>query len=235
VLCILPYDTEEEAIRIANDTPYGLSTTSFGDTHEHASRVGKRIRAGNVHLNGASLDVCGSWRLQAVGPRREWAPSSFAGFLEVKSVFGADRTRRLAHCSDPCQEAGRERIQIALDGRRARDVSRRRDALHRERDRPNDSRLARASTTSTATIWNKAGEVGLLCTDIPRNTAGSAATRVTRRLVAEEMGAPRHLGASRPRGAHSILAHYVLNYGSEQQKRNCCREWRPANSSARSR
>jgi acyl-CoA reductase-like NAD-dependent aldehyde dehydrogenase len=91
VLCILPYDTEEEAIRIANDTPYGLSSYVFGDTHEHASRVGKRIRAGNVHLNGASLDVCGSFGgYKQSGLGREWGAFGFEEFLEVKSVFGAD-------------------------------------------------------------------------------------------------------------------------------------------------
>jgi acyl-CoA reductase-like NAD-dependent aldehyde dehydrogenase len=91
VLCILPYDTEEEAIRIANDTPYGLSAYVFGDTHEHAAQVGSRIRAGNVHLNGASLDVCGSFGgYKQSGLGREWGAFGFEEFLEVKSVFGAD-------------------------------------------------------------------------------------------------------------------------------------------------
>jgi aldehyde dehydrogenase (NAD+) len=97
VLCILPYDTEEEAIRIANDTPYGLSSYVFGDTHEHASKVGKRIRAGNVHLNGASLDVCGSFGgYKQSGLGREWGAFGFEEFLEVKSVFGADPNAKAA-------------------------------------------------------------------------------------------------------------------------------------------
>ena len=91
VLCILPYDNEEEAIRIANDTPYGLVGYVFGDTHEHASRSAARIRAGNVHLNGASLDVCGSFGgYKQSGNGREWGEFGFEEFLEVKSVFGAD-------------------------------------------------------------------------------------------------------------------------------------------------
>jgi acyl-CoA reductase-like NAD-dependent aldehyde dehydrogenase len=90
VLCILPYDTEEEAIRIANDTPYGLSAYVFGDTHEHASRVGARIRAGMVHINGASLDTCASFGgYKQSGLGREWGAFGFDEFLEVKSVFGA--------------------------------------------------------------------------------------------------------------------------------------------------
>jgi acyl-CoA reductase-like NAD-dependent aldehyde dehydrogenase len=91
VLCILPYDTEEQAIRIANDTPYGLSAYVFGGTHEHASRVGSRIRAGNVHLNGASLDMAGSFGgYKQSGLGREWGAFGFEEFLETKSVFGAD-------------------------------------------------------------------------------------------------------------------------------------------------
>ncbi len=95
VLCILPYDTEEEAIRIANDTPYGLSSYVFGDTHEHAMRVGRRLRAGNVHINGASLDVCGSFGgYKQSGLGREWGHFGFEEFLETKSVFGADASAK---------------------------------------------------------------------------------------------------------------------------------------------
>jgi acyl-CoA reductase-like NAD-dependent aldehyde dehydrogenase len=90
VLCILPYDTEDEAIRIANDTPYGLSAYVFGDTHEHAQAVGSRIRAGNVHINGANLDVFGSFGgYKQSGLGREWGAFGFEEFLEMKSVFGA--------------------------------------------------------------------------------------------------------------------------------------------------
>lgn len=90
VLCILPYDTEDEAIRIANDTPYGLSAYVFGDTHEHAMAVGTRLRAGNVHINGAGLDTrasFGGYKQSGLG--REWGAFGFEEFLEVKSVFGA--------------------------------------------------------------------------------------------------------------------------------------------------
>jgi acyl-CoA reductase-like NAD-dependent aldehyde dehydrogenase len=90
VLCILPYDSEEEAIRIANDTPYGLSAYVFGPTAERARKVGSRIRAGNVHINGASLDVCGSFGgYKQSGLGREWGAFGFEEFLETKSVFGA--------------------------------------------------------------------------------------------------------------------------------------------------
>jgi aldehyde dehydrogenase (NAD+) len=90
VLCILPYDTEEEALRIANDTPYGLSAYVWGATREHAAAVGARLRAGNVHLNGASLDSRGSFGgYKQSGLGREWGAFGFEEFLETKSVFGA--------------------------------------------------------------------------------------------------------------------------------------------------
>ncbi|MGY8860872.1 MAG: aldehyde dehydrogenase family protein, partial [Pseudomonadales bacterium] len=54
VLTMIPYDTEEEAIRIANDTPYGLAGYVQSGDLDHAREVASRIRAGNVHINGAS-------------------------------------------------------------------------------------------------------------------------------------------------------------------------------------
>ena len=62
----------------------------FGDTPEHAQAVGARIRAGNVHINGANLDVFGSFGgYKQSGLGREWGAFGFEEFLEVKSVFGA--------------------------------------------------------------------------------------------------------------------------------------------------
>ncbi len=70
VLAILPYRDEEEAIRIANDTPYGLSGYVTSGDLDRARRVASRLRTGNVHLNGAGPDFTRSLRrLQAVGQR----------------------------------------------------------------------------------------------------------------------------------------------------------------------
>jgi len=67
-------------------------------------------------------------------------------------------------------------------------------------------------------IWNKAGEVGLLCTDIPAEYGGVGGDVRHEAVVAEEMN--RRGITSLGHMVHSILAHYVLNYGSEAQKRN---------------
>ncbi len=89
VLAILPYENEEEAIAIANDTPYGLSGyVSSGDL-EHARRVASRLRTGNVHLNGAqgSFDApFGGYKQSGNG--REWGVNGFEEFLETKAVLG---------------------------------------------------------------------------------------------------------------------------------------------------
>jgi len=89
VLCILPYKDEEDAIRIANDTVYGLSGyVSSGDT-ERALRVAARLRTGNVHLNGAGADFTAPFGgYKQSGNGREWGAYGFEEFLEVKAVMG---------------------------------------------------------------------------------------------------------------------------------------------------
>ena len=91
VLCILPYDSEEDAIRIANDTPYGLQAYVWSKDLGHASRVGSRIRAGRVTVNGASGDMQTPFGgFKASGNGREWGEYGLRDFLEVKAMIGAD-------------------------------------------------------------------------------------------------------------------------------------------------
>ena len=89
VLTMIPYDTEEEAIAIANDTEYGLAGYVQGGDLEHARQVASKIRAGNVHLNGAApgMDVpFGGYKMSGNG--REWGPHGFTDYLEIKAVSG---------------------------------------------------------------------------------------------------------------------------------------------------
>jgi aldehyde dehydrogenase (NAD+) len=89
VLCIIPYDNEDDAVRIANDTPYGLSGFVTSGDLEHARRVAKRIRSGNVHINGARPDFAGCFGgYKQSGNGREWGESGLEEFLELKTVFG---------------------------------------------------------------------------------------------------------------------------------------------------
>ena len=91
VLAILPYKTEEDAIRQANDTVYGLSGyVQSGDNH-HAQQVAARLRTGNVHINGAQADFnapFGGYKQSGNG--REWGEFGFEEFLEVKAVMGCE-------------------------------------------------------------------------------------------------------------------------------------------------
>lgn len=80
---------------------------------------------------------------------------------------------------------------------------------------PNDARWREQHHVDRA-LWNKAGEVGLLCTDIPVEYGGVGGDARYEAVVVEEMG--RHGITSLGHTVHSILAHYVLNYGSEEQK-----------------
>ena len=89
VLCVIPYDDEEHAIAIANDTPFGLSGYVTSGDMEHARRVARRIRAGNIHINGArsAFDGCFGGYKQS-GNGREWGEAGLEEFLELKAIFG---------------------------------------------------------------------------------------------------------------------------------------------------
>ncbi|MGC1596076.1 MAG: aldehyde dehydrogenase family protein [Candidatus Acidiferrales bacterium] len=89
VLCIIPYENEDDAVRIANDTPYGLSGFVTSGDLDRARRVAKRIRSGNVHINGARVDFAGCFGgYKQSGNGREWGEAGLEEFLELKSVFG---------------------------------------------------------------------------------------------------------------------------------------------------
>ena len=91
VLCIIPYQSEEEALRIANDTPYGLAAYVWSKDTAHAARVGRRIRAGQVIINGQRGDMntpFGGFKMSGNG--REWGEAGLRDFLEVKAMVGAD-------------------------------------------------------------------------------------------------------------------------------------------------
>ncbi len=87
---MIPYDTEEQAIEMANDSLYGLSGYVQSGSLDHAREVGARLRTGNVHLNGApvSFEVpFGGYKQSGNG--REWGGEfGIEEFLETKAVVG---------------------------------------------------------------------------------------------------------------------------------------------------
>ena len=89
VLSIIGYDSEEEALEIANDTPYGLGAYVHSQDIEHARAVAAKIRAGYISINNPEPDICvpfGGYKQSGNG--REFGDESFGEFLEYKSLLG---------------------------------------------------------------------------------------------------------------------------------------------------
>ncbi|KZX59321.1 aldehyde dehydrogenase [Halioglobus sp. HI00S01] len=90
VLCIMPYDSLDEAIAIANDTPYGLAGYVQGEDMDQVMSVAGKIRAGNININGQSGDLMtpfGGYKQSGNG--REWGAHGFTDYLEIKAIAGA--------------------------------------------------------------------------------------------------------------------------------------------------
>jgi aldehyde dehydrogenase (NAD+) len=87
VLSIIPYDDEDDAVRIANDTQYGLAGGVWSGDEERARRVARRMRTGQVDVNGGSFNIkapFGGYKQSGVG--RELGRYGLEEFLEVKSL-----------------------------------------------------------------------------------------------------------------------------------------------------
>ncbi|HVJ98982.1 MAG TPA: aldehyde dehydrogenase family protein [Acidimicrobiia bacterium] len=88
VLVMIGYEDDDDAVRIANDTLYGLSGYISGSA-DRANAMARRIRSGNVHVNGAGPDFnapFGGYRQSGNG--REWGPLGFEEYLETKAIMG---------------------------------------------------------------------------------------------------------------------------------------------------
>jgi aldehyde dehydrogenase (NAD+) len=87
VLSILPYDTEDDAVRIANDSPYGLSGGVWGGDADRAKGVARKIRTGQIEVNGGAFNPnapFGGYKQSGYG--REYGTQGFEEFLETKSM-----------------------------------------------------------------------------------------------------------------------------------------------------
>ena len=137
VLTIIPYGDEDEAVRIANDSVYGLSGTVWGPDPEHAASIARRVRTGNIGVNLFTLDFAAPFGgMKESGVGREYGPEGIAAFTEIQShppgqagagrglrggaaraACGssrrASRRRRPARARTPCTRGSRRR------GRRA--------------------------------------------------------------------------------------------------------------------
>ncbi len=90
VVCVIPYDDEDDALRIANDSPFGLAGSVWSEDRAHASELARRMRTGMVGLNGFAPDLWspfGGYKQSGIG--REYGPVGLDGYLEYKSIYGA--------------------------------------------------------------------------------------------------------------------------------------------------
>jgi aldehyde dehydrogenase (NAD+) len=88
VLALIPYDSEDEAIEIANGTPYGLSAGVWSRDPERAERVAKRLRAGQVKVNGGRSNPVapfGGYKQSGLG--REFGAEGLQEYLETKALL----------------------------------------------------------------------------------------------------------------------------------------------------
>lgn len=88
VIVIIPFDSEDEAVDIANDSDYGLAAGVWSAHTDRARAVASRLRVGRVRINGAPLDkrgVHGGFKLSGIG--REWGRVGIEEFLEYKAVL----------------------------------------------------------------------------------------------------------------------------------------------------
>jgi aldehyde dehydrogenase (NAD+) len=88
VLCVIAYDTEEDAIRIANDSKYGLHSAVLGTDLTRARRVASQIRAGRVVINGMTDDPQAPWGgFKYSGVGREYAGYGIQAFVETRAIL----------------------------------------------------------------------------------------------------------------------------------------------------
>ena len=87
VLCLIPYADEEEAVRIANDSPFGLSSAVWTATTQRSLELARQLRAGQCFVNGAAFNYrapFGGYKQSGNG--REWGEEGLAEFVETKAI-----------------------------------------------------------------------------------------------------------------------------------------------------
>ena len=93
VLAIMPYDSEAQAIEIANDTEFGLAAYVQSTDMAHARRVARQLRAGQVNINYPDWDIYAPFGgYKQSGNGREYADWAIHDFLEIKAMIGYGET-----------------------------------------------------------------------------------------------------------------------------------------------
>ena len=87
VVAVIPYADIDEAVGIANDSPYGLSGSVWGTDAEHALGIARRIRSGNVAINQHRVDLVapfGGFGQSGIG--REWGREGIDAYAELQAI-----------------------------------------------------------------------------------------------------------------------------------------------------
>jgi aldehyde dehydrogenase (NAD+) len=98
VLCVIAYDSEDEAIRMANDSKYGLHAAVLGTDLQRARWVASQIRAGRVVINGMADDPQAPWGgFKYSGVGREYGQYGIQAFLETRAILESKETSSWAN------------------------------------------------------------------------------------------------------------------------------------------
>lgn len=88
VLAVIPYDTEQHAVTLANDSDYGLGGTVWSANAEHATDIARAIRSGTVGVNDYQMDMAAPFGgVKASGLGRELGPEGLAAYQSIKSIY----------------------------------------------------------------------------------------------------------------------------------------------------
>ena len=87
VVAVIPYDDEDDAVAIANDSDYGLSGSVWGPDPDHAKAVARRVRSGNVAVNQHRIDLGGPFAgVKQSGLGREYGLEGIDAYVEVQAI-----------------------------------------------------------------------------------------------------------------------------------------------------
>jgi aldehyde dehydrogenase (NAD+)/betaine-aldehyde dehydrogenase len=98
VLAVIPYDGDDDAVRIANDSDYGLAGSVWAADEDRGIEVARRVRTGTIGVNYYDLDLGAPFGgMKASGIGRELGPEALDGYLEYQSIYAsAERLRERA-------------------------------------------------------------------------------------------------------------------------------------------
>jgi geranial dehydrogenase len=88
VLSVIKYDSDDDAVKIANDSDYGLGGSVWSSDSERATEVARRVQTGTIGVNGYVLDLNAPFGgVKASGIGREFGPEALAGYQQLKSIY----------------------------------------------------------------------------------------------------------------------------------------------------